>query len=261
MENRDSATAQEYVVDLENVVISYDEDPVLKEVNLRLGAGDFVYLIGKSGAGKTSLLRSLYADQPIESGVYELNELIKVDDFTKTYTIEETLHTVHGYDVSVCYQVNGGTEQDGDTVTLDTVSTDSENPTTVAYADDYSDAPVQNQIAKTLEAVGIADKADVLPTRLSEGEQQRVGIARALINNPSLILADEPTGNLDPATSSDIMQLLVDINQQTGTAMLISTHDFMMIDKFQSRLLVCENGTITDPTAEDVNTKNNTLTQ
>ena len=74
-----------------------------------------------------------------------------------------------------------------------------------------------------------------------------MGIARALINNPSLVLADEPTGNLDPATSSDIMQLLVDINRQTGTTMLISSHDFMMIDKFQSRMLVCENGSLFDP--------------
>jgi cell division transport system ATP-binding protein len=105
---------------------------------------------------------------------------------------------------------------------------------------------IQNQIAKTLEAVGIADKADVLPTRLSEGEQQRVGIARALINNPQLILADEPTGNLDPVTSAEIMQLLVDINKNMGTTMLISTHDFMMIDRFPARVVVCENGTVRD---------------
>ena len=99
----------------------------------------------------------------------------------------------------------------------------------------------------TLEAVGIADKAQSSIYHLSEGEQQRVGIARALINNPSLILADEPTGNLDPATSSDIMQLLVNLNRQTGTTMLISSHDFMMIDKYQSRMLVCENGSLVDP--------------
>ena len=81
---------------------------------------------------------------------------------------------------------------------------------------------------------------------LSEGERQRVGIARALINNPVLILADEPTGNLDPVTSTEIMQLLVDINAQTHTPMLISTHDFMMIDKFPARVVVCENGTLVD---------------
>ena len=97
--------------------------------------------------------------------------------------------------------------------------------------------------------MGIADKADALPQRLSEGEQQRVGIARALINNPQLILADEPTGNLDPVTSAEIMQLLVDVGHQTGAAMLISTHDFMMIDRFPARVLLCENGTVVDTEA------------
>jgi cell division transport system ATP-binding protein len=95
--------------------------------------------------------------------------------------------------------------------------------------------------------VGIEDKAQSSIFKLSEGEQQRVGIARALINNPDLILADEPTGNLDPATSSDIMELLVNINKQTGTTMVISTHDFMMINKYQSRLLVCEDGSLVEP--------------
>ncbi len=85
-----------------------------------------------------------------------------------------------------------------------------------------------------------------MPQRLSEGERQRVGIARALINSPQLILADEPTGNLDPVTSAEIMQLLVDINQQTGTTMLISTHDFMVMERFPARVIVCENGTAHD---------------
>ena len=85
-----------------------------------------------------------------------------------------------------------------------------------------------------------------MPQQLSEGEQQRVGIARALINNPQLILADEPTGNLDPITSGEIMQLLVNLNSQTGTSMIISTHDFMMIDRFPARVLVCEDGTLHD---------------
>ena len=105
----------------------------------------------------------------------------------------------------------------------------------VLQATGWKRTDIEPQIAKTLHAVGIADKAEARVFNLSEGEQQRVGIARALINNPSLILADEPTGNLDPNTSSDIMELLVNINKQTGTTMLISSHDFMMIDKYQSR--------------------------
>ena len=117
----------------------------------------------------------------------------------------------------------------------------------VLQATGWKRSDIPSQIMNTLKAVGIEEKARATTYQLSEGEQQRVGIARALINNPSLVLADEPTGNLDPATSSDIMQLLVDINRQTGTTMLISSHDFMMIDKFQSRMLVCENGSLFDP--------------
>ena len=109
---------------------------------------------------------------------------------------------------------------------------------------------IKAQIDKVLAAVGIQQKADALPKRLSEGEQQRVGIARALINNPKLILADEPTGNLDPVTSAEIMQLLVDVGRETGTTMLISTHDFMMIDRFPARVAVCENGTVVDTEAQ-----------
>ena len=105
---------------------------------------------------------------------------------------------------------------------------------------------IQAQIEKVLASVGVADKADMLPARLSEGQQQRVGIARAIINNPQLIVADEPTGNLDPVTSAEIMQLLLDINKNTGTTMLISTHDFMMMDRFPARVLVCEDGTVRD---------------
>jgi len=98
-----------------------------------------------------------------------------------------------------------------------------------------------------LSAVGVADKADYQTYKLSEGERQRVGIARALVNTPELILADEPTGNLDPITSSEIMHLLTEINRKSGVSMLISTHDFMMMDKFPARVVCCEDGTLVDP--------------
>lgn len=234
MENTDNATAQEYVVELENVVISYDEEPVLKDVSLRLGSGDFVYLIGKSGAGKTSLLRSLYADQPIESGV------ARVCGFDVVNMRRRHVPQLRRK-IGIVFQ-NFRLLKDRSV---------SSNLEFVLRATGWKKRnEIQNQIAKTLEAVGIADKADVLPTRLSEGEQQRVGIARALINNPQLILADEPTGNLDPVTSAEIMQLLVDINKNMGTTMLISTHDFMMIDRFPARVVVCENGTVRDTEGE-----------
>ena len=230
MENIDNATVQDSVVSVENVVISYGEEPVLKDVNVRLGNGDFVYLIGKSGAGKTSLLRTLYADLPIESGV------AKVCGFDVV--------NMRRREVPLLRRKIGIVFQNFRLLPDRSVRSNLEF---VLRATGWKKRnEIQNQIDKVLGAVGVADKADVLPARLSEGQQQRVGIARAIINNPQLIVADEPTGNLDPVTSAEIMQLLLDINKNTGTTMLISTHDFMMMDRFPARVLVCEDGTVRD---------------
>lgn len=219
------------IISLKDVTICHADGPILTNVNLLVNPGEFVYLIGKSGAGKTSMLRTLYADREIGSG---------------------TEATVCGYDlmhlkrrqkpmfrrrIGIVFQ-NFRLLRDRNVY---------ENLAFVLKATGWKRKDMDEQITKTLKAVGIEDKAQSSIFKLSEGEQQRVGIARALINNPDLILADEPTGNLDPATSSDIMELLVNINKQTGTTMVISTHDFMMINKYQSRLLVCENGSLVEP--------------
>lgn len=227
------------IISLKDVTISHDEGPLLTHVNLEVAAKEFVYLIGKSGAGKTSLLRTLYADRTIDHGE------ATVCGFDLARIKRKQIPMLRRR-VGIVFQ-NFRLLKDRNVY---------DNLAFVLRATGWKNADIDKQIRQTLEAVGIADKAAASIHHLSEGEQQRVGIARALINNPSLILADEPTGNLDPATSSDIMQLLVNINQQTGTTMLISTHDFMMIDKYQSRLLVCENGTVTDPMAESPDTKN-----
>ena len=230
MENNENGAQVEPIVLLENVVISHAEEQLLKDVNLRLDAGEYVYLIGKSGAGKTSLLRSLYGDQPIESG----------------------RATVCGIDVASLRrrQVPALRRQIGIVFQNFRLLYDRDvyaNLEFVLRATGWKKRQeIREQVENTLAAVGIAHKADAMPQRLSEGEQQRVGIARALINNPKLILADEPTGNLDPVTSAEIMQLLVDVGRDTGTTMLISTHDFMMIDRFPARVVVCENGTLVD---------------
>ncbi|MBQ6682743.1 MAG: ATP-binding cassette domain-containing protein [Bacteroidales bacterium] len=219
------------IISLKDVTICHADGPILTNVNLLVNPGEFVYLIGKSGAGKTSMLRTLYADREIGSG---------------------TEATVCGYDlmhlkrrqkpmfrrrIGIVFQ-NFRLLRDRNVY---------ENLAFVLKATGWKRKDMDEQITKTLKAVGIEDKAQSSIFKLSEGEQQRVGIARALINNPDLILADEPTGNLDPATSSDIMELLVNINKQTGTTMVISTHDFMMINKYQSRLLVCEDGSLVEP--------------
>ena len=219
------------IISLKDVTICHADGPILTNVNLLVNPGEFVYLIGKSGAGKTSMLRTLYADREIGSG---------------------TEATVCGYDlmhlkrrqkpmfrrrIGIVFQ-NFRLLRDRNVY---------ENLAFVLKATGWKRKDMDEQITKTLKAVGIEDKSQSSIFKLSEGEQQRVGIARALINNPDLILADEPTGNLDPATSSDIMELLVNINKQTGTTMVISTHDFMMINKYQSRLLVCEDGSLVEP--------------
>ncbi len=218
------------IIKLADMTISHDNGPLLTHVNLTVNAGEFVYLIGKSGAGKTSLLRTLYADHDIDEGQaevcgYDLRHL------------ERRQIPLLRRKIGIVFQ-NFRLLKDRNVY---------DNLVFVLKATGWKKNEIDEQVMHTLTAVGIADKAKATVYQLSEGEQQRVGIARALINNPSLILADEPTGNLDPATSSDIMQLLVNINQQTGTTMLISSHDFMMIDKFQSRMLVCENGSLVDP--------------
>lgn len=218
------------IISLKDVTISHEEGPLLTHVNLHIDPGEFVYLIGKSGAGKTSLLRTLYADREIESGEAQ------VCGFDLVHLKHRQIPLLRRR-IGIVFQ-NFRLLRDRNV---------HDNLAFVLQATGWKKADIEPQISKTLEAVGIADKAQARTTGLSEGEKQRVGIARALINNPALLLADEPTGNLDPKTSSDIMQLLVDINRQTGTTMLISSHDFMMIDKYQSRILVCENGTITDP--------------
>lgn len=230
MVNSTDTTTNQPIVHLENLTISHENGMLLTDVNLDLQEGEFVYLIGKSGAGKTSLLRSLYADRPIDNGVAE------VCGYDVTHIKRRHIPQLRRR-IGIVFQ-NFRLLDDRNVYA---------NLEFVLRATGWKKKEeIRNQVEKTLTAVGIADKAYDNPLHLSEGEQQRVGIARALINNPSLILADEPTGNLDPVTSTEIMQLLLDINNQTNTTMLISTHDFMMIDKFPARVVVCENGTLVD---------------
>ena len=230
MENTDNSTENKTIVHLENLSLSTANGQLLTGVSLDLREGEFVYLIGRSGAGKTSLLRSLYADFPIDGGIAEVCGLDVVNLRRRHIPLLRRK-------IGIVFQ-NARLLGDRNVYA---------NLEFVLKATGWKKRnEIQNQIEKTLAAVGMAERAQSLPAQLSEGEQQRVGIARALINNPALLLADEPTGNLDPVTSAEIMQLLVDMGRQTGTTMLISTHDFMMIDKYPARVVVCENGTLTD---------------
>ena len=234
MENTGNVAPVEPIVALENVTISHGGEPLLKDVSLHIAAGEFVYLIGKSGAGKTSLLRCLFGDHPVDGG-------------TASVCGVDVAHLRRRHLPMLRRQI-GFVFQNSRLLDDRNVYANLEF---VLRATGWKKRQlIQEQIDKTLGAVGVQHKADAMPNRLSEGERQRVAIARALINSPKLILADEPTGNLDPVTSAEIMQLLVDVGRDTGTTMLISTHDFMMIDRFPARVVVCENGTLVDTEAQ-----------
>lgn len=220
----------ESVISLKNVSVCHEDGVLLSHVNLSVRRGEFVYLIGKSGAGKTSLLRMLYGDVPVDDGE------ASVCGFDLQHLKRREIPKLRRK-LGIVFQ-NARLLPDRNVY---------DNLYFVLRATGWKRKEIDAQIMKTLELVGMKDKMTVYPHRLSEGEQQRVGIARALINNPELILADEPTGNLDPITSSEIIGLLVDLNKNSNTTMLVSTHDFMMIDKYQSRVVCCENGTLLDP--------------
>ena len=226
---------QEQIITLKDVTISHEEGVVLRHVNFTMNKGEFVYLIGKSGAGKTSLLRTLYAENPIEDGQGEVCGFNLVG-------LKRRQIPMLRRKLGIVFQ-NFRLLHDRNVY---------ENLAFVLRSIGWSDKQMINdRIMEVLNAVGLADKADYSTHKLSEGERQRVGISRALVNTPELIIADEPTGNLDPITSSEIMHLLTEINQKSGMPMLISTHDFMMIDKFPARVVCCEDGTLVDPQQED----------
>ena len=223
--------AEENIIQLKDVTISHDDGVLLSKVDLTMGCGEFAYLIGKSGAGKTTLLRTLYNDYPIDEG----EAMVCGFDLMKIKRREVPMLRRK---IGIVFQ-NARLLNDRNVY---------DNLYFVLRATGWKDKfEIDKRIMSTLESVKLADKANFSTFHLSEGEQQRVGIARALINNPDLIVADEPTGNLDPITSSEIVELLQQINKEQGVTMLISSHDFMMIDKYQARIISCENGTLMHP--------------
>lgn len=215
------------VVWADNLDVYQKKTRVLAGVNLSINRGEFVYLIGKTGAGKSSLLRTLYADIPVRAGQarvagYDLAQLPKRD-------------------IPFLRRKLGIVFQDFQLLTDRSVY---ENLAFVLKATDWKNkSDINRRIQEVLAMVGMETKAHKMPYQLSGGEQQRLSIARALLNNPEVILADEPTGNLDPDTSEEIMRLLVEISRG-GCAVMVATHDFLIITKFPSHILVCEDGMV-----------------
>jgi cell division transport system ATP-binding protein len=220
----------EMIIDIRNANIYQGDSMVLQDVNLRVNKGEFVYLVGKTGTGKSSLLKTLYGELPLTQGQA----------------------TVVGYDIrnltwkTVPYLRRnlGVVFQDFQLLTDRNVN---ENLKFVLRAIGWKDEKLMNEkIGDVLDKVGLRSKGFKMVFEMSGGEQQRVDIARALLNSPKLILADEPTGNLDPETSDEIMQLLIHISRDYGTAVVMATHDYIVIQKFPARLVKTEGGRIID---------------
>ncbi len=217
----------EPVVFLENLDVMQKNKMVLTAVNLSVFPGEFIYLIGKTGSGKSSLLQIIYADLPVEKG------LAVVSGYNLSH--------IKRKEIPFLRRKLGIVFQDYQLLEDRTVE---ENLEFVLRATGWRDKKeIKERIAQVLQEVELVSKLNALPHQLSGGEQQRIAIARALLNQPELILADEPTGNLDPETSNGIMRILFKISQE-GTAVLMATHNYNLIHKFPGRVVKCEEGTL-----------------
>lgn len=210
------------IVDYSDVELLRNELVVLKHVNFSLEAGEFVYLIGKVGSGKSTLLKSMYAEIPVQGGS------ARVLDFD--------LNAIRRADIPMLRRQIGIVFQDFQLLTDRNVY---QNLRFVLDATGWRNVDEKEErIDTVLKRVGMANKSYKMPHELSGGEQQRIVIARALLNNPRLILADEPTGNLDPATGDSIVRTLREI-AETGTAVVMATHNLQLVEQYPARVMQC----------------------
>ncbi len=216
----------ELLVNLENANIYQSGSLILQDVNFKVEKGEFVYLVGKTGTGKSSLLKTLYGELTLTEGK---GEVVGFNLLSMTWKTLPFLRR----NLGVVFQ-------DFQLLTDRNVH---ENLRFVLKATGWVDEKlIEQKIVDVLSKVGLQHKGFKMPYEMSGGEQQRVDIARALLNSPKLILADEPTGSLDPETSDEIMQLLFQIAKEDGTAIVMASHDFMVVNKFPSRTLTTEGG-------------------
>jgi cell division transport system ATP-binding protein len=219
----------ETIIEFNNASISQKDHLVLSNINFKLDRGEFVYLIGKVGSGKTSLIKTINAELPLKTGTAYVAgfDLIKIKKRKIPYLRRK---------LGIVFQ---------DFMLLSDRNV-IQNLTFILKATGWkSKKEIDQRISNVLEKVGLATKGYKMPHQLSGGEQQRVSIARALLNDPEIILADEPTGNLDPDTSSDIMHLLFDISHN-GRAVIMATHNYTFLKKFPARIVKCEKDTLVE---------------
>lgn len=219
------------IITLSNASIFQTDHLVLSDVSLSINNGEFVYLIGKTGTGKSSLLKTLYSDIPLKEG--------------EGSVVDFNLKQIKTKQIPLLRRKLGIVFQDFQLLTDRNVE---ENLMFVMRATGWKDkTKMKEKIQMVLEKVALSTKGFKMPYELSGGEQQRVVIARALINDPDVILADEPTGNLDPEISEEIIKLLIEISK-TGKAVLVATHDYNILNKFPSRTIRFRDGKVVEET-------------
>ena len=217
------------IIELTNCTIWQQTHLVLSNVNLRVGKGEFLYLVGRVGSGKSSLIKTLNAQIPLKDGT----GLVAGYDLAK----------IKKREIPYLRRKIGIVFQDFQLLTDRTVNANLEF---VLKATGWKNkTEMDNRIAEVLEKVGLGLKGNKMPHQLSGGEQQRVVIGRALLNDPEIILADEPTGNLDPETSEGILRLLTDISK-TGRAVIVATHNYTLLKKFTAKTIKCDNGALVE---------------
>lgn len=215
--------SEKNIIELKNADIFQRDHLVLSDISLEIKEGEFVYLIGKVGTGKSSLIKTLNAELPLEKGEGQVADFKLADLKTR--------------DIPFLRRKLGVVFQDFRLLNDRSVR---DNLIFVLKATDWNDEiSINNRVNEVLQMVSMTSKAQSMPHQLSGGEQQRVTIARALLNNPEIILADEPTGNLDPQTSVELMQIFKDLNQQ-GKTVIIATHDYPLIRKFPARIITVD---------------------
>ncbi len=228
------------LVDLKNVSVFQQKIMILKDVNLEINKGEFVYLVGRTGSGKSSLMKLLYADLPLLEGSASI--------------VGYNLAKLKNKEIPFLRRKLGIVFQDFQLLMDRTVA---DNLLFVMKATGWKDKKkIDQRLAEVLKKVGMETKGHKMPHQLSGGEQQRIVIARALINEPELILADEPTGNLDPQTSKGIMDLLQDI-AKSGRAVVMATHDYSLFNDYPGRTITFEDSTITEK--ETIKVKNSPI--